>query len=151
MVLIQIPFIFALYYVFFKGLNFDGSLLYSFIKTPEKINTIFLGLIDISQKSLVLAVLAGVSQFFQAHYMPKPPAQDGSKPGSFQESFAKSMQVQMKYVFPFVVTFIAYSISGAVALYWIVSNMFTIGQQIYFNKKKHNNRYKNKHQNSCFY
>ena len=68
--------------------------------------------------------------------MPKPPAQDGSKPGSFQESFAKSMQVQMKYVFPFVVTFIAYSISGAVALYWIVSNMFTIGQQIYFNKKK---------------
>ncbi|MEK7459716.1 MAG: YidC/Oxa1 family membrane protein insertase [Patescibacteria group bacterium] len=152
LVLIQIPFIFALYYVFFKGLNFDGSLLYSFIKTPEKINTIFLGLIDISQKSLVLAVLAGVSQFFQAHYMPKPPAQDGSKPGSFQESFAKSMQVQMKYVFPFVVTFIAYSISGAVALYWIVSNMFTIGQQIYFNKKKHNNnRYKNKHQNSCFY
>jgi membrane protein insertase Oxa1/YidC/SpoIIIJ len=41
------------------------------------------------------------------------------------------MNVQMKYVFPFVVAFIAYSISGAVALYWITSNLFAVGQQIY--------------------
>src|SRR3990167_1007492 len=132
LVLIQIPIIFALYYVFFKGLSFENGLLYSFIKAPEYVNTMFLGLIDIGGKSLLLAVLAGVSQYLQAYFMPKPPTP--SKEGSLQESFAKSMQMQMKYIFPFVVAFIAYSISGVVALYWITSNVFAIGQQIYVDK-----------------
>src|SRR3990167_10218472 len=43
LVLIQIPIIFALYYVFFKGINFESGLLYSFIHIPTKINVIFLG------------------------------------------------------------------------------------------------------------
>src|SRR3989344_6183963 len=73
LVLIQIPIIFALYYVFFKGLSFENGLLYSFIKAPEYVNTMFLGLIYIGGKSLLLAVLAGVSQYLQAYFMPKPP------------------------------------------------------------------------------
>lgn len=135
LVLIQIPIIFALYYVFYKGIKFDGGLLYSFIPTPENINMNFLGLLDIGGKSLLLAILAGISQFFQAYFMPKP-ADSGANKGSFQESFAKSMHMQMKYIFPFVVAFIAYSVSGAVALYWIVSNTFAVGQQLYANRKK---------------
>jgi len=133
LVLVQIPIIFALYYVFFKGINFESGLLYSFVHVPEKINMIFLGAIDLGGKSLVLALLAGVSQYFQAHFMPKPNTSLSAK-GSFAESFGKSMQMQMKYIFPFIVAWIAYSISGAVALYWITSNIFTIGQQIYVNK-----------------
>ena len=39
------------------------------------------------------------------------------------------------YHFPFLVAFIAYTISGAVALYWIASNIISVGQQIYLNKK----------------
>ncbi|MES3031976.1 MAG: YidC/Oxa1 family membrane protein insertase [Patescibacteria group bacterium] len=133
LILIQIPIIFALYYVFFKGLNFDSGLLYSFVHVPEKINMIFLGLIDLSAKSLLLAVLAGISQYLQAYYMPKP-NMSSSGVGSFGDSFNKSMQMQMKYVFPFLVAWIAYSISGAVALYWITSNLFAVGQQIYVKK-----------------
>ena len=135
LVLIQLPIIFALYYVFYKGIKFDGGLLYSFIHVPENINMNFLGLLDIGQKSLILAILAGISQFFQAYFMPKP-AVSAQKSGSFQESFGKSMNMQMKYIFPFIVAFIAYSVSGAVALYWITNNVFAIGQQIYANKKK---------------
>lgn len=138
LVLIQIPIIFALYYVFLKGIRFENGLLYSFIHIPENINMMFLGVVDITQKSIVLAVLAGVSQYLQAHFMPKPapstPA--NSSTPSFQDSFAKSMSMQMKYVFPFVVAFIAYGISGAVALYWITSNLFMVGQQIYVKKKE---------------
>ncbi len=138
LVLIQIPIIFALYYVFFKGINFEGGLLYSFIHVPENINMIFLGVLDISKKSLVLAILAGLSQYLQAHFMPKPASSSstGGSLGSFSESFAKSMHMQMKYIFPFIVAFIAYSISGAVALYWITSNLFMVGQQIYVKKEK---------------
>lgn len=138
LVLIQIPIIFALYFVFFKGINFESGLLYSFIHIPENVNMIFLGMLDITQKSAVLAVLAGVSQYLQAHFMPIPAssANTAGSRGSFSESFAKSMQMQMKYVFPFVVAFIAYSISGAVALYWITSNLFMVGQQIYVKKER---------------
>ncbi len=135
LVLIQIPIIFALYYVFFKGIKFNNGILYSFVHIPAHMNMIFLGLIDISKKSLVLAVLAGISQYLQAYYMPKPPVSSSSNP-SFQDSFTKSMNTQMKYIFPFIVTFIAYSISGAIALYWITSNLFMVGQQIYVKKKE---------------
>jgi len=135
-VLIQIPIIFALYYVFYKGISFESGVLYSFIAAPQSMNMNFLGVIDIAGKSLFLAIIAGISQYLQAHFMPKPPASSGET-GSFQESFAKSMHLQMKYFFPIIVTFIAYSISGAVALYWITSNLFAVAQQVYANKKKH--------------
>src|SRR3989339_28204 len=92
LVLIQIPIIFALYYVFLKGINFESGLLYSFIHIPEHSNMLFLGLLDITQKSLILAILAGVSQYLQAHFMPQPsvsPTKTGGAP-SFSDSFAKS-------------------------------------------------------------
>ncbi len=138
LVLVQIPIIFALYYVFWKGIQFNEGILYSFIPVPENINMIFLGILDISTKSLPLAILAGVSQYLQAHFMPQPafsPSVAGS-PNSFSESFTKSMQMQMKYIFPFIVAFIAYSISGAVALYWVTSNLFMVAQQIYVKREK---------------
>lgn len=134
LVLIQIPIIFALYYAFYRGLSFDSSVLYSFVPMPEHTNTMFLGFLDMTGKSFPLAILAGLSQFLQARFMPKP--QTSSKSGSFGDSFQKSMQIQMKYVFPFLIAFIAYSISGAIALYWVVSNIFATLQQIYLTKKK---------------
>ncbi len=141
LVLIQIPIIFALYYVFLRGINFEAGLLYSFIHIPAHVNMIFLGILDVSKKSLLLAILAGVSQYLQAHFMPARNASHsdagGPKPTeSFQDSFAKSMNMQMKYVFPFLIAFIAYSVSGAVALYWITSNLFMGAQQIYVKKEK---------------
>ena len=134
LVLIQIPIIFALYYVFYKGIKFDNGILYSFIHAPAQINMLFLGVLNMGGKSLFLAILAGISQYFQAHFMPKPAPSNGT--ASFQNSLNKSMQTQMKYIFPLLVAFIAYRVSGAIALYWMTSNLFTIGQQIYANKKK---------------
>ena len=141
LVLIQIPIIFALYYVFFRGINFDRELLYSFIHIPDEVNMVFLGVINIGEKSLILAILAGVSQYFQAHFMPKP-ATSSAAPGTFAESFAKSMHTQMKYVLPIFIFLILYtdflgiSLSGAIALYFITSNIFAIGQQIYLKRTK---------------
>lgn len=138
LLLIQIPIILALYYVFFRGINFDSGVLYSFVKAPEDMNMLFLGLLDLGAKSLPLALLAGLSQYFQAHVMPKPKFnEDSSKEISFQESLSKSMHLQMKYFLPVVVAFFAYTISGAVALYWITSNIFSIGQQVYIKRKNH--------------
>jgi YidC/Oxa1 family membrane protein insertase len=126
--------IIALYNVFFTGINFDGGILYSFIHIPENMNMHFLGLFDISEhKIFVLAILAGVSQYAQAYYMPKAPTSSKGD-GSFADSFTKSMQMQMKYVFPFLIALISYNFSGAVALYLITNNIFSTFQQIYVQK-----------------
>jgi len=127
-------------------MNFEGGLLYSFIHIPEHVSMIFLGVFNISEKSLTLAILAGVSQYLQAHFMPKPilSSNTNGSIGSFSESFAKSMHMQMKYVFPVFIFVLLYTgipgvvppLSGAVALYWITSNLFMVGQQIYVKKEK---------------
>lgn len=144
--LIQIPIIFALYFVFLKGIHLEVGSIYSFIPTPKEMNMLFLGIFDINKESLILAILAGASQYLQAHFMPQPNLNSNtdSAMGSFSESFAKSMQVQMKYFFPVLVFVLLYTgipgvvtpLSGAVALYWITSNLFMVGQQIYVKKEK---------------
>ena len=135
--LIQLPVIFALYHIFLStGFpKVDSSLLYSFVKAPSEVSTIFFG-IDLTHKSAVLAVLAAIATFFQIKFAmpPKPKPSSDSKP-SFGDDLAKNMQAQMKYVFPFLVFFIAYKISGVVPLYWLTTNIFTIGQEIVVRRK----------------
>ena len=141
LMLVQLPIIFALYWVFFKGLanNIDQTILYSFVVAPEQINVHFLGFIDMSQKNIILAALAGISQYFQMKLsMPPIPKDDGEKKKgdmSFKDEFAKNMNLQMRYMLPGIVFFVAYSISSAVALYWLVSNLFSIGHELVVKRK----------------
>lgn len=135
LLLIQLPVIIALYYVFFRGglPDINEALRYPFIPRPE-VNMEFLGLTNIAGKSIVLAVLAGVTQFFQVK-LALPPPTPGSRDGSFQGELAHGMHMQMKYVMPFVAAIAAYSISGAVALYWATSNLFAIGQELFVRRR----------------
>lgn len=133
---IQLPIFFALYKIFHVSgiLAADPAYLYSFVTAPASINMEFLGLIDVGTKSAVLAVIAAVSQYFQIKFsMPAPAPKTGK--GGFQEDFAHSMQTQMKYVFPVMILFMAYSFAGALALYWITSNLFMIGQELFIRKQ----------------
>lgn len=142
-VLIQIPIIFSLYYIFFRsGLpTIDTALLYSFVKAPASVSMNFLGLIDISQKSIVLAFLAAITSFWQMHLasVPAKNAQGKSafakSSGATKEDFSAVMTKQMKYTMPFVVFFISWKISAIVALYWFVSNLVGIAQDVYVRKQ----------------
>lgn len=135
LILVQIPIIFSLYYVFFKGglPIIDQSLLYNFIKSPDFVNMHFLGFMDISKNQWTLALLAAITQFFQAKF--SFPKETNDKPktdkSSFMDDMARNMRVQVKYVLPVMVFFFAWNILGAVALYWAVSNIFAIGQELY--------------------
>lgn len=135
--IIQLPIIISLYYVFYKGgfpqVNHD--LLYSFVKIPGEINMNFLGLINIGGKSLILAILVGVTQFFQMKLSIPPPAPRAEGKQSMKDELSRSMNVQMRYIMPVFVAFIAYSISGAVGIYWTTSNLFAIGQELYLRRK----------------
>lgn len=135
MMFIQIPILFALYYVFFRGglPSIHTDILYSFVKVPETINMHFLGLMDIGQKNIFVAILAGVTQFIQARLMIKPtPKKENS---SMSEDFARSMGAQMKYTLPVIIGLIGLSLPSALPLYWSTRNIFTIFQELFLKKK----------------
>ena len=131
-ILIQIPIIFALYFIFIRAgfPEIDTEILYSFIEAPTQIKMVFLGFVDVNQKSIILALAAGITQFLQAKIM-SPTIQPKKEGDGLGADFARSMSLQMRYVFPVIVFFIAYSISAAIAIYWTTSNVFMIGQELY--------------------
>lgn len=143
LVLIQLPILFALYFVFLRGglPEINTEILYSFVNIPDSINVIFLGLIDITGKSFVLAALAGISQFFQIKLvMPKiEPKKNGEK-NTLKDDLVKNMQLQMRYIMPVFIFFFAYGLLSAVALYWTTSNLFMIGQELYIRKNIKNKK-----------
>lgn len=130
--LIQIPIIFGLYFVFLKGLNVDPSKLYSFVQVPVNINTMFLGILDLTKThSIWIAIITGLTQFIQVYISPtqKIQAKTTVNQKGLSADIQKSMQTQMKYVFPIIIAFITYRIQAAVGLYWIVNNIITIFQE----------------------
>lgn len=138
LVLLQVPIIIALYRIFLTSLSsINTSLLYPFITIPEVVKVSFLGIVsDVSQKSYLLAIFAAISSFIQIWYsVPPMKAREIGAKRDFKDDLARSMNVQMRYFFPIIVFFISFNISGAIALYWITSNLFTIGQELYLRKK----------------
>jgi len=137
-VVIQIPVVLGLFYVFFKGLEaMDPSILYSFIEMPIDINVVFLGFIILTGKSALLAFFAGATQYVQIKLSmpPIPPKNKDKKEISFKDELARGMNMQMRYVLPGIIFFVAYSISAAVALYWITSNLFSVAHELYVKRK----------------
>ncbi len=135
LILIQLPIILALAFIFFKGglPNVNADILYSFVSVPAVVNTLFLGLIDVSKRSIIFAILASVSQFISVQLSVPPHVATSDKP-NFKDDLARSMNMQMRYIMPIFIFFISLGVSGAVTLYWITSNLFTIGQELYFRK-----------------
>jgi YidC/Oxa1 family membrane protein insertase len=140
LMIIQFPVLIALYYVFLNGglPNIDHTAIYSFTKIPDVINMNFLG-ISVGDKSVIFALLAAVAQFFQMQItVPKTPKKDkfkDEKGPSFKDELAKSMGMQMKYVMPVIIFFIAKSFPVVVSLYLITSSLFAIGQELYVRKQ----------------
>ncbi len=132
-ILIQIPIIFALYQIFLHFPVINTTLLYSFVSVPSIINTTFLGIMDITSKSIPLALFAAVSTYFQ--FQISTQGQILSKDNSFGSNLARSMQTQMKYFFPVIVFFISYNISGVIALYWLTTNLFSIVQELFVRRR----------------
>lgn len=131
-IIIQIPIIFALYQIFLHFPQVDTSVLYSFVTAPERIKSTFLGLIDVSGKSAIIALFAAASTYLQLLLSVK--GQKEPQGDSFGDNLTRNMQKQMKYFFPVLVFFISYKISGVIALYWLTTNVFSIIQDWWVKK-----------------
>ena len=139
---LQIPIILALYFAVYSGGGIalpavNTDLLYSFIAQPSVVTMNFLGLIDITGRSIILAVGAGITQFiFTSMTLPKLAERDADAGPNFKEDFMRNMHVQMKYVMPVIIAVVAYTISAAIALYFVVSNIVGIAQEFYVKKHR---------------
>jgi len=132
---IQLPVLIALYNVFWRGLKPEAlANIYTFISNPGVINPIFLGFIDLSKPNLILAIFAGITQFFQTKML-TPATKTTDKAGDF----SNMMQKQMLYFFPVITVVVLLGLPSALGLYWTVSGVFSIIQQYIILKKKPQN------------
>lgn len=130
--LVQLPILIALYQVFWLGLKpTELEKLYSFVANPGTINAVFLGIADLSKPNIILAILAGVLQFFQTKQLtPKSAPKKTEGP-----DMAQVMQKQMLYFFPVITIVILFNLPSAIGLYWTVSGIFSVIQQYFLLKK----------------
>lgn len=108
--------------VWFLGLNLAA--------TPKQMQSIF---------AYLIPVITGILQYFQtisttASMATSPvatvaKAKDGEKKvASSGDDFQKAMNTQMKYVFPFMIGWFAFSMPIGLALYWNIFSVFSIIQ-----------------------
>lgn len=133
-ILIQLPILYAFFRVLWTGLDPSKlSNLYWFINSPGLIDPIFLGIIDLSKKSPLLAILAGLSQFVQSKMM----APKNNYPKiNHKLDLTRTMSTQMTYLMPLLTIFIAWSLPAGLPLYWLSLTLFGILQQYITLKKK---------------
>lgn len=134
--LVQLPFLWAVFRVFRNGLN-GGSLdlVYSFISRPETLKLTSFGFLDLSQSNMVLAVLAGLAQFWQAKMMSTKRPEIKSE-GSKDENMMAIMNKQMLYFMPVLTVVICMRFPSGLALYWLTTTILTALQQLYIFKRK---------------
>jgi len=136
--IVQLVLLILLYRIFINFLNvevladgLDPSFLWLNLTQPDS--------------TFILPVIAGVSQlFFSFMIMPggevrdlvpnesknkKVQAENKKEEGT--ADMAASMQKQMMFIMPFMTFFIALRFPSGLALYWVITTLFSIGQQAY--------------------
>lgn len=132
LLLIQLPVLWAIYKVFFDGLNeeaFNG--LYSFVAAPDFVNQTFLGFLDLTQTSMVIVILATVLTYFQAR-MAGPKQLKGEKPNK-----AALINKRMSLIVPIIIFIFLINFSSAIGLYILTTTVFSIFQQKIINNRIH--------------
>jgi len=136
--LLQLPILIALFLVF-RDLagnlgSIDKSLFYSFVPYSGEINIMFLGRLNLTEPSSILAFLAGISQFFQMKMINPQKSSSGKK-----SDFSQVMQKQMLYMFPLFTVLILWKLPSAIGIYWLTTSLFSVGQQYLASRSKHVN------------
>jgi len=127
--LIQLPFLFALYSVFRQGLSSTGwESLYYFVAQPSHISDLFLGFWSLSKPNIVLAVVTGLAQYWQAKMLihQKPAVQSA---GSKDEGIMATMNKQTLYMMPVMTVIFGLTLPSGLILYWLVNTLVTVLQQ----------------------
>jgi len=130
LLLVQLPILFAVYHIFLKSFTPDVFKdLYSFVVAPAALNPMFLGLINLAKGSTVVVACAAIAQYIQGRTSLRKLA-----PGE-EVSSADRMARNMVLIGPAITILIFYRLPAALALYWFITSLFSIGQQAIVNRK----------------
>ena len=134
--LIQLPILIALYWVFSSSLNANTVAqtlqdnLYPFVSNPGSINPITMYVFNLAAASPVLAVLAGVAQYLQARTMMKKNTQPVSADTKTAD-MTSMMNKQMLYFMPILTVVIGLGLPAGLTLYWFWSTILMAAQQFF--------------------
>lgn len=129
LLIVQIPIMLAFYWVVRSGFGAAQLVnLYSFVPPPGVVNSLFLGIVDLSKANYIVILLAAAAQYFQAR-LAIYRAPSGTTP-----SAAEKIARQMSFIAPLMTILIFYSLPSAVGLYWLISSLFSVAQQYIINK-----------------
>ncbi|MBI5755283.1 YidC/Oxa1 family membrane protein insertase [Candidatus Peregrinibacteria bacterium] len=144
-ILIQFPVLIALFYVVQGATNPDNAfLLYPLLREfpLNSISTNFLNILDLTKSNIFpLPILIGGLQFFQMKLaMAKKKKAEEKKPKKDDEKKTEGMDMEvmnksMMYFMPIMIAFFTASVPAGVGLYWGVSTIFGIGQQVVVNRE----------------
>ncbi len=141
LLLVQLPILIAIYQVslnLFKPETYPA--LYSFVTLPENgfNNMSFFSLNIAEPKNIILALLVGISQYYQIKLIMKrtqPKKVEDKKKKKLDTpevpDFATILNKQMLFLMPILVTVFAYSLPASMSLYWITTTVFTIVQEFF--------------------
>lgn len=127
---VQFPILIALYQIFqhiFDDNAFSG--LYSFVATPSELNTSFLGLLNLENRSILLVSLAAVLQYLQIKL--SLPKKDPKQPATA----ASSMMANMAFIGPIIIMVVFINLPAALSVYLITTTLFSIAQQAFINRQ----------------
>ncbi|MEK7528696.1 MAG: YidC/Oxa1 family membrane protein insertase [Patescibacteria group bacterium] len=134
--LVQFPILIALYYVISTGLNPDNvHLLYTPLKNADltSIHTIFLNILPLTKPNLfVLPILIGLLQFIQiklSMLRRSKPDKPDAHPNEME-----TVNKTMLYIMPVMIAVFTASVPAGVGLYWGISTLFAVGQQLVVNR-----------------
>lgn len=134
--LLQFPVLIAMFIVFQRAtgdINQVANILYAPVENLPYIQQVLsgqipfdstlLGILPMTKPSAILAIIAGLTQFIQVKMItPRKQKTDSKDPQA-------QMTAMMNYTFPALTVFIAWSLPAALPLYWITTNVISIGQQ----------------------
>lgn len=147
--ILQLVVLIAIYRVLFNisnsGFSVSTEDLYTFISNPGDIHRFFLGILDLSKPSILLAATTALAQYYQMKMImdQRQTEKESEKPVPAKESktpeepdFNQIMTKQMLYIGPGLTLFFGITFPSGLALYWLVSTLFMIAQQQHLLKKQ---------------
>lgn len=154
--ILQLTVLIAIYRVLFAIASADFSVnsevLYPFLLNPESVNRLSFGLLDLSHPSIVLAVITAMAQYYQMKMMMarqdqnkiqtpkrvsgKEKQETLSAKKENEPDLSQIMSKQMLYIGPAMTLFFGATFPSGLALYWLTSTLFMIGQQWYLLERR---------------
>lgn len=144
-ILLQFPFLIAVFYSIKDGLNPDNSyLLYTTYSNfgLQDIGVNFLGILDLTKVNLyILPLIVGGLQFIQmklsmANKAKKDAKAIDKKGEKIEKSEMEMANSMMIYMMPVMIAVFTASVPAGVGMYWGISTTYGIVQQIVVNRSK---------------